>query len=240
MLLQDRDFLFRAMWGAEPWRKWERGQGLGGSCFTRVRDDHRLEQPANRYFAQTYSGQHCETNWFEGNSGQLGEPHHIPTFHQHAPALLGFDEAIDQYCIGKGGGGGHAQACIQSSLNILSLYGDRVPYNICRNFEWQVCAAYGRIPGQGDRRIIFSKAPKSLDFLHSPRLGQCSGWSPIDCRGQNGYATDSIFFLEVCLFSQICSNRAELFTLDVGDEWECDFNDNAYWELSEMLMEPPN
>ena len=32
---------------------------------------------------------------------------------------------------------GHAERCIAANYNILSLYGDRLPYNICRNLEWQ-------------------------------------------------------------------------------------------------------
>jgi hypothetical protein len=192
------------------------------------------------YFEQVQSGQHCNTNWYEGNSGQLGLPNTIPTFEHPAPALLGFDEAIDQYCTSKGGSGGHARACIRASLNILSLYGHRLPYNICRNYEWQVCAALGRIPGQNSRAILFAKAPSSLDFLGSPRLGHCSGWSPMKCRGQDGYATDSIFFLEVCLYSQICTNGHQLFELEVGQPWQCDFDDDAFWRLSYVLMEPPS
>ena len=33
---------------------------------------------------------------------------------------------------------------------------------------------------------------------------------------QNNYATDDIFFLEVCMFNQICRNGEELWRLDVG------------------------
>jgi len=227
------------MWGAEPWKKWRRQQGLDGSCFVWQRDRHDRVQPASRYFEQLHSGQHCNTNWYEGNAGLLGLPHIIPTFAHHAPALLGFDEAIDEYCNSKGGTGGHAEACIQASLNILSLYGNRVPYNICRNYEWLVCSALGKLPGQGSKTIIFSEAPSALDFTRSPRLGHCSGWSPIDCQGQNGYATDSIFFLEVCLYSQICANGHELFELKVGQPWQCEFDDEAFWELPRILMEPP-
>ena len=32
----------------------------------------------------------------------------------------------------------HAGSCLNANLNILSLYGNRVQYNICRNLEWQV------------------------------------------------------------------------------------------------------
>ena len=41
-----------------------------------------------------------------------------------------------------GGRGSHAVACVKSGFNILSLYGNRVPYNICRNLEWQVNATH--------------------------------------------------------------------------------------------------
>jgi len=102
-----------------------------------------------------------------------------------------------------------------------------------------VCAAKGLVPGQGGKGIIFPKAPKDLEFEGSPRLGQCSGYSQVDCVGEDGYATDSIFFLEVCLFSAICSNRQDLFRLRSGDEWECDLDEGAYWDLIEKLRTPP-
>lgn len=63
-----------------------------------------------------------------------------------------------------------------------------------------MCAALGLIPGQGGRDILFAKAPNTLDYSRSSeRLGKCTGWS---ARGyewckKDGYATDSIFFLEV-------------------------------------------
>jgi len=227
------------MWGAEPWKKWDANKGIDGSCFTRKRDEHWRSQQAYTFFQQALAGTHCGTNWYEGNAGALGDAHTIPTFKHPAPALLGFDEAIDDYCSQMGGRGvhGHAEACIQANLNILSLYADRVPYNICRNFEWQICAAQGRIPGQGGRTLIFSKAPKELDFFASPRLGHCKGWSPINCERDNGYATDSIFFLEICLYSEVCSNRRELFDLEVGQPWECVFDEQAFWQLSQILQE---
>ena len=32
---------------------------------------------------------------------------------------------------------GHAGNCIAANINILNLFTARVPYNICRNLEWQ-------------------------------------------------------------------------------------------------------
>ena len=107
---------------------------------------------------------------------------------------------------------------MNANLNILSLYGDRVPYNICRNLEWQVCAAKGQLPGQGGHDIIFARSPNSLDPSSREKpLGQCRGWRPGGAGNcmRDGYATDDIFFLEVCLFNQICSNGHELFQLNV-------------------------
>ena len=53
----------------------------------------------------------------------------------------------------------HHRTRPRACRNILSLYGDRVPYNICRNLEWQVCAALNRIPGQGGTDIIAYTPP---------------------------------------------------------------------------------
>jgi len=240
-LLKDASFVFRAMWGSEPWHKWDPAQGLRGSCFERQRDNHAQWQHADTYFADTVSGTHCYNNWYEGNSGDLGVAHQPPHFAHPAPALLGFDESIEWFCSNAGGTeSGHAEKCVQASINMLALFGRRVPYNICRNLEWQVCAAQGRLPGQGRRGIIFAHAPNQLDFRNSPRLGHCSGWSGNkNCRGNNGYSTDSIFFLEVCLYSKMCSNRADLFNLRAGQEWHCDFDQYAFLDLSRILRTPP-
>ena len=73
-----------------------------------------------------------------------------PHFTGPAPALLGFDDSIDWFC--RFGGGDHAEACVQSNFNILSLYEPAV-YNTCANYEWQVCAARGRLPGQNGAGI---------------------------------------------------------------------------------------
>ena len=87
-------------------------------------------------------------------------------------------------------------------MNILSLYGDRVPYNICRNLEWMTCAALDRLPGQGaSGKILFSKAPASLDPRpNGPKpFGMCRGWrSPESYQHgcDSGYATDDIYYLE--------------------------------------------
>lgn len=109
----------------------------------------------------------------------------------HAPALLGFDESIDEYCSQHvrpddpnrpwrvptfSGLGAHAERCVRADVNILSLYGERLPYNICRNLEWQTCAAQGKLPGQGDHTIKFAKAPRELGLASSTNNRQAA-WS---------------------------------------------------------------
>ena len=62
-----------------------------------------------------------------------------------------------------------------------SLFGSRVPYNVCRNLEWQRRAqSDGRLPGQGSAGIRFAKAPRTLDASGSSGkpFDGCCGWLP--------------------------------------------------------------
>ena len=54
-----------------------------------------------------------------------------------------------------------------------------------------------------------------------------------------GYANDDIFFLESCLYSQVCTNGDELFALGAGEHWTCHFSDEAFRELQRVLLAPP-
>eukprot|EP00967_Tisochrysis_lutea_P113056 scaffold179184_cov32-Tisochrysis_lutea.AAC.3 len=62
-LLRDDSFVFRSMWGSEPWRRWPLPFAVEESCFARVRDDHARTQPVQTYFDETAQGVHCHTNW---------------------------------------------------------------------------------------------------------------------------------------------------------------------------------
>ena len=125
--LSDPSHRFHQLWGMEGWVTRNRYQpacwGGGGT----------------RFFDDAWWGRSCQRNWYTGNRGPLGHAEFGPThsasqphFTGPAPALLGFDEAIDSFCTG---GGNHAESCVRSNLNILSLYGRAIPYNLCRNFE---------------------------------------------------------------------------------------------------------
>ena len=74
--------------------------------------------------------------------------------------------------------------CIDANLNILALNGGYFPYNLCRNLEWQACAAMGRLTQQASGEIRFADAPGSLD--PEELLGECDGYFPND-RNMHGY-----------------------------------------------------
>jgi hypothetical protein len=236
-MLSDPSHLFRHMWAAESWGV----MTMGPACWDWDRYDRGPLAEDTTYFWDIDQGRYCQTNWYTGNWGRLGRQ--IPTFSARAPALLGFDEDIDDFCDASDQCGGHAYCCVRNNLNILSIYGDEVPYNICRNLEWQVCAAQGLLPGQRDNTIVFARAPSSLapDGSTGKPLGQCRGWfdgSQLPKGGVRGYATDDIFYLEVCLFSQICLNGDKLFQLQVGEKFHCDYSHTALKELESFLTSP--
>ena len=216
----------------------------GKPCWESVRDNRWVTQTSDAFFNETLDGRHCDTNWFEGNPGSLGTwgaqfPGNLGSsgsWEAHAPALLGFDETIDEYCgqhvnANFYGPGAHAERCVAANVNILSLYGDHLPYNICRNLEWQTCAAQGKLPGQGGSAIKFAKAPHTLELVRNNRLGVCSGWVPARKPegGIYGYATDDIFYLETCMYSQMCSNGHDIFRLEEGERFNCACPGAEYW-----------
>ena len=112
-----------------------------------------------------------------------------------------------------------AHRCAQLGLNLLNLASWRVPYNICRNLEWLVCAATGQLPNQGGAASIrFSLPPAQLQPFGEERpLGVCGGWrpstAPRDEPSSFGYGNDDIFYLEACVLSFVCSNGAQIFRL---------------------------
>jgi len=252
-MLRDKTHLFRRMWAAEAWAKMDSGP----ACWAIKRDASTVGQEPETYFDETRTGAHCNSNWYEGNVNPvLGRPTAVmPRYlnmSRPAPALLGFDETIDEYCHEEAKllnttwspiGWKHAENCIRANLNILALYGDRVPYNICRNLEWMTCAARGWLPGQqGLANVKFAKKPSVLyphGFTGKP-IDSCCGWVPWNkpTGGVYGYATDDIFYLEVCLFHEICENGYDIFNLDVGTDFTCRFSERGFRELQRILLSP--
>ena len=94
-----------------------------------------------------------------------------------------------------------------------------------------MCALTGKLPGQNTRSIRFAKAPKSLviEEFWRPPAGCVNG-----ACDQNHYAVSDVFYVEACLISSVCRNRDELFsTIDVGQDFVCDFDGQAYERLQE-------
>ena len=168
-LLRDRGSQLHKLWSAEGWRKREASRG----------DPACWPGDGQRFFDDAWWGKSCGRNWYMGNKGRLGDTaggpdknwveHH---FTAPAPALLGFDRNIDWHC--HGNSKHHAESCIKQNLNILSLFGQQVPYNMCRNLEWQICAASGRLPGQGSNTIIFAVALKDLQAIARADPAPCT------------------------------------------------------------------
>jgi len=220
------------MWAREARRQIERragGHDLG--CWDFIRDCQgdgctfeEKGRSADTFWSEMRAGTHCGEDWYEGSGdahGWLAWP---------SPALLGFDDGIHAVCNNN---------CDGAGFSILELFSWRVPYNTCRNFEWQVCAAKGLLPNQDNGTINFATAPKDLDLHAYPSFGCCHGWTDTSCDLDTGFANDDIYYLEVCLFSQVCSNRDELFAINALDDFRCVFDDAGFNRLMGLLREGP-
>ena len=89
-----------------------------------------------------------------------------------------------------------------------------------------ICAARGQLPGQTSSKILFSLAPNELDASADSRkpFGQCRGYRDWKLSCEHGYATDDVFFMEVCLFNQLCANRQELWSVRRGQPFVCELS----------------
>jgi len=222
-LLKDSTHLFRRMWGVTSRTQNHKGDR---GCWSADREAPWIDQPTERFFGDILNGVHCETtDWYEnaatGNHGNFWTP--------TAPALLGFDNDIAGFCGGS---------CDVSGHNILNMFG-HIPYNMCRNFEWQMCGALGKLPGQNTMTIQFAWPPNTLSLERGEGVfGTCSGYTDAPCAMPwVGFANNDIYYLEVCLYSQVCSNREQLFTLGRGDPWECGLDPDGFAELKGWLLE---
>ncbi|KAL3933499.1 MAG: hypothetical protein SGPRY_000253, partial [Prymnesium sp.] len=108
----------------------------------------------------------------QGVGGELGRQSSRPAFTQAAPALLGLDDTLFEYCSellgiqasydGPEGGFNSklAHRCVQANHNILRLTSARVPWSMCQTLQWLMCAARGQLPGQQSPTLHFAIAPK--------------------------------------------------------------------------------
>lgn len=161
----------RALWSAQAWILRHPG---GRACWD-------LVGGGAAFFDDAAAGNQCSRNWYEGSPGGLGlwgptddgDPH----FTAAAPALLGFDDAIDFFIDNMDGGGLlHADASVRHNVNILQLWAPAV-YNTCANYLWLVCAAKGRLHGQGSNAMKFAYPPGRLSVVPGPEGPQPRDWS---------------------------------------------------------------
>jgi len=224
-LLRDPGHLFRRMWGIESR---DQNQHVHDACYTRDRAAGYKVVPTDQFFEDVFSGRYCQsTDWYEGATFAHG----WFDAGANASAVLGFDWDIHAYCDND---------CDKANLNMLALFGSSVHYNTCRNFEWQMCAVRGLLLSQSSRQIVFARAPKTVSMDGWPPFGHCSGFTDNFCDEFTGFANDDIFYLEVCLFSQICRNSDQLFEVDVGQPFVCDVSPNGFAALKRWLLEEPH
>lgn len=96
-----------------------------------------------------------------------------------------------RYCAEHGGSGvhQHALACVKANVNILSLYGDRIPYNTCRNIEY-VSEAPHTVPAHFPPHVV------TLLRVLCARAAVCDGrWQVCAAKGWlQGQQRPSIVF----------------------------------------------
>ena len=126
---------FHHLWGREAWVN----RGMLGNV-----------QPcwgANpvRFFDSLLQAAQCNRNWHEGTGGSARWDR--PRYTAPAPALLGFDPSIWDYCTQLHDPGSWADAdwnaelvrrCVGANQNILRMM---VGYNMCANLQWVMCVA---------------------------------------------------------------------------------------------------
>jgi len=233
-LFASPDSLFHRMWAVEARKQNKPGER---TCWDVARDVWSQPQPSSTFFHDIEAGTYCDTDWYaesQRNRGHFRGP--------EAPALLGLDSFIVRYCGGTGD-------CDNANANILQLRplshawaNGQVEWNMCRNFEWQMCAARGRLHLQRSGKMIFAYEPNKLwlDGSHgSPKFGSCSGYHQSRCRPQSDYANDDVYFLEVCIFNKICRNGDQLFHLSQYEPFFCDYSSESFSQLQSLLVEGP-
>lgn len=233
-MLHDRNHKFHTLWGRYAWVNRDPG---AEACWSYN----------SNYFEDALKPEECNVNWLEGASGGQWDR---PQFAADAPALLGFDETIWDYCSevaqqGNWGGGDWnkelARRCVLANQNILRLMfscadctGSRAGWNMCRNLQWVTCAARGMLPSQGPSRAMhFAKAPRELDTRDLDDPGRTGSWWTEP--HWNHYAVSDVFFAEVCLLSALCKNSWELFTVQRGEPFVCEYEDARYRTLVAAL-----
>lgn len=128
-----------------------------------------------------------------------------------AKTILGFKDDINAKCGVQSGTNCWPTPPIQppstcACLGQTSIYNRLYlsEWTFCKNMKWLLCAAYGKLPRQAiaEKKITFVSAPKELT----------NGTYPFE---------STVTVHEICTLSKMCTNRAELFTLNKNDDFKC-------------------
>ena len=163
------------------------------------------------WFDWVAGGHNCDQQW----GGNL-----------RAPSVFGFAETMEAFCNDKKGQGwtwsaGDPSYACSNRYNVLRI-GD---WNMCRNAEWMICVIQGKGSwgGNGDPTIIFSLAPMTVDTVD------------FDSR-PSFYSENDIYLLEVCTLNEMCSNYEEIFSIDVGAPFLCQFDERRWLQAKRDLL----
>ena len=140
-----------------------------------------------------------------------------------APTVFGFARSMTRFCDQRGGSGGDpGSACRSAGFNILRIG----KWDMCRNTEWMICVVLGEACQAGRRcetEIIFTEAPGELSID--------------EFNSREGYFTeDDVYYLEVCLLNEMCSNHDDIFTTRDGGSFFCQF-DAGRWRRAARDIE---
>ena len=215
---------FHKLWGRQAWVN----RGMSGNlepCWG--------SHSPSRYFGQLSTRPSCDTNWHEGTRPR-------PQYTAAAPALLGFDASIWDYCTEVHDPGGMqsddwnvelVRRCVLSNQNILRMM---TGYDMCVNMHWVVCAAKGYLPGQAGRpELRFAHAPRDLDTRDLDDPTRRGGWwtEPHETH----FAVSDVYFAEVIILSAICANSWRLFSVRRGEIFQCEWSESGYRDLVSAL-----
>lgn len=230
------DSKLHRMWGTK--KTWQRSSRGEKRCW------HYQPGGAHGFFERVRKGDQCNRNWFEGAQGELGQPDARPDFSQTAPALLGFDEDLYNMCsrlVGLGKGSGEfnselAHRCVSANQNILRLLSSRAGFgwSMCQNLEWLMCALQGKLPGQASGEMRFATPPKLLTnaLWAAPKTYPCDDGRSCD----NRYTVGDVFYSEACILLRVCRNGNDVFRLEYGQSFVCDFDEVQYSDLVRDLL----
>ena len=80
--------------------------------------------------------------------------------------------------------------------------------------------------------MIFSLAPKDLDL--APFYQKGGTGTP---QGDGYYSENDIYYLEACVLNEICANRRELFSVERGARFRCEYDPTGHKGMQEALLQ---